>query len=65
MTGAEEGPTLNKECNRGSPRASRDSYNKPIPLPNGNSGCPISFVEAAIVEDVHAKDDQQRRGSEG
>ncbi len=34
---------MNKEYNVDSPRASRDSYNKPIPLPNGNSECPYKL----------------------
>jgi hypothetical protein len=29
---------LNEEYNVGSPHAKRDSYNSPIPVPNGNSG---------------------------
>lgn len=39
------GPTLNEERNVDPPYASRDSYNNPLPLPNGDaamSAC-ISF----------------------
>jgi hypothetical protein len=32
------GPTLNEEYNVGSPHTSRDSYNNPILVPNGDSG---------------------------
>ena len=52
------------------PSANCDSHDKPMPVPDGNADNlneyrPLQVLAVNRVEDIHAKHNQQRSGSEG